>query len=63
MEVEQAVSSLLVELSDIDVTRDINCQGPLTEHVVNQEDGLETKLSAKVREDRRLFNLMLILAL
>ena len=55
METELAVSLLLVELSDIDVTRDINCQGPLTEHVVNQEDGLQTKLSAKVREDRRLF--------
>ena len=48
MGVEPAVFSLLVELSDMTVTRDIDCQGPLTEHVVHQEDGQEIKLSAQV---------------
>ena len=48
MELELAVSSLLVQLSGIDVTRDINCQGPQTEHVKPLGDGLEIMLNVKV---------------
>ena len=48
MEVEMEVSSPLVESSDIDVTTDIDCQGPLLEHVRHQEAGLEIKLYAEV---------------
>ena len=48
MELELAVSSFLVGLSDIDVTMDTNCQGPLLEHVKHQEDGLVITQCAKV---------------
>ena len=49
MELQLVVSLPLGELSDIDVTRDINYQGPPTEHVKHLEDGLVTKLYAKVK--------------
>ena len=49
MELELVVSSPLVELSDIDVTRDIIYQGLLIEHVKHQEDGLVIKPYVKVR--------------
>ena len=56
MAAELAMSSPLVELSDINVTTDISCQGPLTEHVVNQEDGLEIKQTAKVGQRNQSVN-------
>ena len=49
MELELEVSLPLEELSDIDVTRDINCQGPPTEHVKHLEDGLVIKPYVKVK--------------
>ena len=49
MELELVVSSPLVELSDIDVTRDIIYQGPPTEHVKHLEDGLVIKPYVKVK--------------
>ena len=49
MELELVVSLPLEELSDIDVTRDINYQGPPTEHVKHLEDGLVIKPYAKVK--------------
>ena len=55
MEVELAVSLPLVGLSDIDVTRDIDSQGPLLEHVKHQKDGQETKLTAKVGQCNQLY--------
>ena len=48
MEAEMAESSRLVELSDMDVVRDINYQDLLTEHVKHQENGLVIKLYVKV---------------
>ena len=48
MEQELVVSSPLVELSDIDAIRDINCQAPLTEHVKPLGNGLAMKLYVKV---------------
>ena len=49
MELELVVSLRLEELSDIDVTRDINYQGPPTEHVKHLEDGLVIKPYVKVK--------------
>ena len=53
MELELVVSLPLEELSDIDVTRDMNYQGPPTEHVKLQEDGLVIKLYVKVKLYRK----------
>ena len=55
MEVELVVSSPLAEPSDFDVTTDIDCQGPLLEHVVYQEDGQEIKLTAMVGKFHQLY--------
>ena len=55
MEVEMEVSSSLVEPSDIGATRDIDCQGPLLEHVAYQEDGQEIKLTAMVGKFHQLY--------
>ena len=55
MEVEMEMSSPLVVPSDFDVTMDIDCQGPLLEHVRHQEDGQESKLTAKVGKCNQLY--------
>ena len=49
MEAEMAVSSRLVELSDMNVVRDINYQDLLIEHVKQLENGLVIKLCVKVK--------------
>ena len=54
MEAEMAVSSRLVELSDMDVVRDINYQDLLIEHVKHQENGLVIKLYVKVKLYRNM---------
>ena len=54
MEAEMAVSSSLVELSDMDVVRDINYQDLLIEHVKHQENGLVIKLYVKVKLYRNM---------
>ena len=50
-----AMSGPLVELSDMNVVRDINYQGLLIEHVKHQEDGLVIKLYVKVGVNRIFF--------
>ena len=54
MEAEMEVSSRLVELSDMDVVRDINYQDLLIEHVKHQENGLVIKLYVKVKLYRNM---------
>ena len=53
MEAEMAVSSHLVELSDMNVVRDIDYQDLLIEHVKHQENGLVIKLCVKVKLYRK----------
>ena len=48
-EPEMAVSSRLVELSDMIAVRDIDYQDLLTEHVKQLENGLVIKLCVKVK--------------
>ena len=52
-EAEMAVSSHLVELSDMNVVRDIDYQDLPTEHVKHQENGLVIKLCVKVKLYRK----------
>ena len=49
MEAEMAVSSLLVELSDMNVLEDIDYQDLLIEHVKQLENGLVIMLCVKVK--------------
>ena len=49
MEAEMAVSSCLVELSDMNVVRDIDYQDLLLEHVKQLQNGLVMKLCVKVK--------------
>ena len=49
MEAEIAVHSPLVELSDMNVMRDIDYQDLLIEHVKHQGNGLVIKLCVKVK--------------
>ena len=49
MEAEISVSSRLVELSDMNVVRDINYQDLLIEHVRQLQNGLVIKLCVKVK--------------
>ena len=53
MEAEMAVSSHSVELSDMNVVRDIDYQDLLIEHVKHQENGLAIKLCVKVKFYRK----------
>ena len=53
MEAEMAVSSRLVELSDMNVVRDIDYQDLLIEHVKHQENGLVIKLCVEVKLYRK----------
>ena len=55
MQLELGVSLPLVELSDINVIRDIDSQGPLLEHVKHQADGQEPKQTAKVGKCMQLY--------
>ena len=58
MEAEMAVSSRLVELSDMNVVRDIDYQDLLIEHVKQLENGLVIKLCVKVKLLRKYLSFL-----